>query len=76
MKILFQSNNDDYSVNQRLPSFHNNKFYQNLNENLLIVKEKLFLIKLLLQIQKEKEEKKKRQFFDGLTPHSNLKKDK
>ena len=42
-----ESNNDNYSVNQILPSFHNNKLYQNLNEFLLIVKEKLFLIKLL-----------------------------
>ena len=41
---------------------------------LLIVKEKLFLIKLLLQIQKEKEEKNKRKFFDGLILYSNLKK--
>ena len=35
---------------------------------------KIFLIKLLLQIQKEKEEKNKRKFFDGLILYSNLKK--
>ena len=62
MKILFQSNNEDYSVNQILPSFHNNKFYQNLNENLLIVKEKLFLIKLLL-FKKKKKKKIKENFL-------------
>ena len=43
---------------------------------ILTIEEKLFLIKLLLQIQKEKEEKNKRKFFDGLILYSNFKKDK
>ena len=117
-----ESNNDNYSVNQILPSFHNNKFYQNLNEKISLNSERKIIFNQTitnfernqeftiinspvkkrslnhikfnfydweknkmknrynsvshnyLQIQKEKEEKNKRKFFDGLILYSNLKK--